>query len=169
MLFRSLDGNGRIGRLLITLHLVELGILKKPTLYLSDFFERNKGKYYDGLTFVRTRNDLDQWILFFLSAVIETAKKSKDTFEDIIALRSRYEKQIMGLGRRAKLAHSLLIELFSSPATNVAKAAKHLKISLSPANTLVNEMEKLKILKEMTGFSRNRIFYLHDYLNLFKR
>lgn len=164
-----LDGNGRIGRLLITLHLVDLGILKKPVLYLSDFFERNKGQYYDSLTFVRTRNDMDQWIIFFLSAVIETAKKGKDTFEQIIALRHRYEKQIMELGRRAKLAHQLLLQLFSSPATNTAFAAKTLRVSISAANNLVNELAQMNILREITGFSRNRMFLLHEYLDLFKR
>ena len=163
-----LDGNGRIGRLLITLHLIELGILRKPTLYLSDFFERNKGEYYDSLTFVRSRNDLDQWIMFFLSAVIETAKKSKETFEKIIALRTNYEQQIMGLGRRAKLGHSLLLQLFSSPAINVANTAKALNVSISAANTLVNELSETKILKELTGFSRNRIFILHEYVDLFR-
>lgn len=163
-----LDGNGRIGRLLITLHLIELGILRKPTLYLSDFFERNKGEYYDSLTFVRSRNDLDQWIIFFLSAVIETAKKSKETFEKIIALCTRYEQQIMGLGRRAKLGHNLLLQLFSSPAINVANTAKTLNISISAANTLVNELSETKILKELTGFSRNRIFILHEYVDLFR-
>ena len=163
-----LDGNGRIGRLLITLHMTELGILQKPTLYLSDFFERNKGQYYDSLTFVRTRNDLDQWIIFFLSAVIETAKKGKATFEKIIALRGRYEQQIMGFGRRATLGHNLLLMLFSEPATTVSDTAKRLNISISAANTLVNKMTRANILKELTGFSRNRIFILHEYIDLFR-
>ncbi len=162
-----LDGNGRIGRLLITLHLLNLGILQKPTLYLSDFFERNKGQYYDGLTFVRTRNDMDQWILFFLTAVIETAKKGKATFERIITLRQRYEKEIMSLGRRAKLAHGLLLHLFSDPAISTAGAARYLNISNTPANTLINELERIGILKEITGFSRNRMFILKDYVGLF--
>lgn len=163
------DGNGRIGRMLIGLHLIELEILRKPTLYLSDFFERNKGAYYDALTFVRERNDMDQWIIFFLSAVIETAKKGKDTFEKIIDLRASYEKQIMELGRRAKLAHKLLLQLFSAPALKVSDASKYLNASITATNTLVREMEKIGILKEVTGFSRNRIFVLYEYLELFKR
>lgn len=163
------DGNGRIGRMLIGLHLSELGILRKPTLYLSDFFERNKGAYYDALTFVRERNDLDQWVVFFLSAVIETAKKSKDTFEKIIDLRARYEKRIMDLGRRAKLAHEVLLNAFSAPAFKVSNISTYLGISNTSANTLVGDMERIGIIKESTGFSRNRIFVLHEYLDLFKR
>lgn len=163
------DGNGRIGRMLITLHLIELGILSKPTLYLSDFFERNKSKYYDALTFVRERNDMDQWLIFFLSAVIETAKKGKSTFEEIIELRKQYEKKIMTFGRRAKLAHKLLLHLFSAPAVSVARIEKQLNISASAAHRLVNELEQAGILKEITGFSRNRVFILHEYIELFKR
>ena len=162
------DGNGRIGRMLIALHLLEGGILRKPTLYLSDFFERNKGKYYDALTFVRERNDMDQWILFFLSAVIETATKGKDTFERIIDLRARYEKKIMTMGRRAKPAHTLLLQLFSNPAVNVAGVTRNLGLSISAANSMVNDLEKNGILKEVTGFSRNRMFVLHEYIGLFK-
>lgn len=162
------DGNGRIGRMLIALHLIELGILQKPALYLSDFFERNKSTYYDALTFVRERNDMDQWIVFFLSAVIETAKKSKHTFEEIVALRSSYEESIMGFGRRAKPAHKLLSHLFSAPAITVTQAAVYLQSSISTANTLINEMEQGGLLKEITGYSRNRVFVLHEYLNLFK-
>jgi Fic family protein len=163
------DGNGRIGRMLITLHLIELGILSKPTLYLSDYFERNKSQYYDALTFVRERNDMDQWLIFFLSAVIETAKKGRKTFEDIIELRKYYDKKIMELGKRAKMAHVLLVQLFSEPATTVAKIEKKLKISTSSANSLANSLEKLGLLKEITGFSRNRVFFLHDYIELFKQ
>ena len=163
------DGNGRIGRMLIGLHLIELGILRKPTLYLSDFFERNKAAYYDALTFVRERDDLDRWVVFFLAAVIETAKKGKDTFERIIDLRARYEKKILELGRRAKLAHKLLLQSFSVPAFRVSDASKYLQASNTATNTLVAEMECIGIFKEVTGFSRNRIFVLHEYLELFKR
>ncbi len=163
------DGNGRIGRMLITLHLIELGILQKPTLYVSDFFERNKGKYYDALTFVRERNDMDQWISFFLTAIIETAKKGKKTFEDIIELRKKYDKHIMGFGKRIKLANLLLLTLFSDPAITVAGISKKLGISISSSNTLANLLEKEGILKEMTGFSRNRVFVLHEYVHLFEK
>lgn len=163
------DGNGRIGRMLITLHLIEFGMLSKPTLYLSDFFESNKSKYYDALTFIRERNDMDQWIIFFLSAVIETAKKGKATFEAITELRKQYEQKIMALGRRAKPAHDLLLHLFSAPAVTVADIVKILNVSVGTANTLANELNQIGILKEMTGFSRNRVFILHEYVQLFKR
>ena len=162
------DGNGRIGRMLITLHLIELGILQKPTLYLSDYFERNKGAYYDALTFVRDRNDMDQWIIFFLSAVIETAKKSKNTFRKIISLRGVYEQRIIKNGRKIKLMNALLLRLFSNPAIRVSDVSNLLGKSISTSNNLIKEMERIGILKEITGFSRNRIFILHEYLDIFR-
>lgn len=162
------DGNGRIGRMLITLHLIELGILQKPTLYLSDYFERNKGAYYDALTFVRDRNDMDQWIIFFLSAVIETAKKSKNTFRKIISLRRVYEQRIIKNGRKIKLMNDLLLRLFSNPAIRVSDVSNLLGKSISTSNNLIKEMETMGILKEITGFSRNRIFILHEYLDIFR-
>ena len=162
------DGNGRIGRMLITLHLIELGLLQKPTLYLSDYFERNKGAYYDALTFVRDRNDMDQWIIFFLSAVIETAKKSKNTFRKIISLRGVYEQRIIKNGRKIKLMNDLLLRLFSNPAIRVSDVSNLLGKSISTSNNLIKEMERIGILKEITGFSRNRIFILHEYLDIFR-
>jgi len=162
------DGNGRIGRMLITLHLIELGILQKPTLYLSDYFERNKGAYYDALTFVRDHNDMDQWIIFFLSAVIETAKKSKNTFRKIISLRGVYEQRIIKNGRKIKLINDLLLRLFSNPAIRVSDVSNLLGKSISTSNNLIKEMETMGILKEITGFSRNRIFILHEYLDIFR-
>ena len=86
-----LDGNGRVGRLMITLYLVEKGILKKPILYLSDFFERNRMLYYDNLTRVREKNDLSQWLKFFLVGVIETAKNGINTFDSILKLQKEVE------------------------------------------------------------------------------
>lgn len=162
------DGNGRIGRMLITLHLIELGLLQKPTLYLSDYFERNKGAYYDALTFVRDHNDMDQWIIFFLSAVIETAKKSKNTFRKIISLRGVYEQRIIKNGRKIKLMNDLLLRLFSNPAIRVSDVSNLLGKSISTSNNLIKEMERMGILKEITGFSRNRIFILHEYLDIFR-
>ena len=107
-----LDGNGRLGRLLITLYLVKQNILHRPTLYLSDFFEKHKGLYYDNLMLVRKNSDLTQWIKFFLVAVIETAQSGSNTFRDVLSLREDIEGQrIIKLGRKLPMAKELLFYL----------------------------------------------------------
>jgi Fic family protein len=164
-----LDGNGRIGRLLITLYLVSQGILQKPILYLSDFFERNKGAYYDALTVVRTSNDLEHWIKFFLVGVAETAKNGKLTFEKIIALRHQSEQKVMRLGKRAKVGHELLRHLYSQPILNIKQIVEGLKITNPSASTLAKQFEKAGIFKEITGFKRNRLFVFSEYLKLFEK
>lgn len=164
-----LDGDGRIGRLLITLYLVNEGILKKPTLYLSDFFERNKGGYYDALTMVRKSNDLEQWIRFFLVGVSETAKKGTATFERIITLRRKSEQKIMSLGKRVKIAQELLEYLYSQPIINTKQTAEKLDITSPTAHLIIKKFQEVGILKEITGFKRNRLFVFDEYLRLFDK
>jgi Fic family protein len=163
-----LDGNGRIGRLLITLYLVYNGFLSKPTLYLSDFFERNKGSYYDSLTLVRTTDNLEQWIKFFLVGVAETSKKGKMTFEKIIALRHKCEVKIMRMGKKAKNAQELLRILFSLPVQTIKGVYEQLSITHVTAASLINDFRRMDMLTETTGFKKNRLFVFKEYLDLFE-
>jgi Fic family protein len=107
-----LDGNGRVGRLMITLYLVEKGLLKKPILYLSDFFEKNRTLYYDNLMKVREKQDINQWFKFFLVGVIETAKNSISTFDKILKLQKDIETRIQGLGSRSVSANTVVKQLY---------------------------------------------------------
>ena len=164
-----LDGNGRIGRLLITLYLIDKGLLKKPTLYLSDFFERNRTHYYDNLMLVRTKNDLNQWIKFFLVGIIETAKKSIDTFQNIIKLRNDIElNRLIKLGRKQQDGKKLINELYKQPVMDGNQIATALGIHSSTANRLINGFIDLGILNELTGYKRNRIFSFKEYIDLFR-
>ena len=163
-----LDGNGRIGRLLIILQLIHSSLLEKPVLYLSDFFERNRAEYYISLERVRVSNSLDQWLRFFLTGIIQTSIKSKDTFIQIGVLRKEYDLKILELGRRAKLAQSLISILYSNPVISPREVEKKLEVTPATANRLLSAMEKQGILKERTGFSRNRLFELHEYFDIFR-
>ncbi|MDZ4758737.1 MAG: Fic/DOC family N-terminal domain-containing protein [Bacteroidota bacterium] len=164
-----LDGNGRLGRLLITLYLVSNNILAKPTLYLSDFFERNRIHYYDNLTQVRTNNNLKQWLLFFLVGINETAESGIATFYAIMKLRQKIEeKQIIQLGKKVPMAKKLISYLYSKPIVDIPEIAGVLEINISTAHRLVQDFEKLKILKEQTGFKRNKVFVFEQYLSLFR-
>lgn len=164
-----LDGNGRIGRLLITLFLVSEKILDKPLLYLSIFFEKNKSLYYDNLTFVRTKNDMKQWLKYFLAGIEQTAAVAVQTLSDVLKLKSDLETMIMKkFGRRSHTAIALLQALFHNPFVTVEQAAKICKISYKAANDLVALMGEHKILTEMTGQSRNRIFVFQTYLSIFE-
>ncbi|KKN49129.1 hypothetical protein LCGC14_0646030 [marine sediment metagenome] len=164
-----LDGNGRIGRLLITLQLIYYGILKKPTLYISDFFDKHRDSYYDSLILARASNNIEQWIKFFLSGVITTAKNGKETFEQIIKLRGEYEQTIMTFGRRAELGQRLLLYMFSKPVVNISQISKELNIAFNTANSIIQQFSQTGIVKEITDLSRNRLFVLWNYLDLFKR
>lgn len=163
------DGNGRVGRLIIILQLMSCNMLEKPTLYLSDYFEKNRSAYYDALSRVRESNDIEHWIKFFLIGVAETAKKGKETLEKIIDLRSKYETLISGgIGaKKQKLARELIIALFEKPVVTAKDVEGMLNITKPTAHALVTDLERIGILKEKTGLSRNRIFTLHEYLGLF--
>jgi len=164
-----LDGNGRIGRLMITLFLVSERILDKPLLYLSQYFENNKALYYDNLTRVRTHSDMLQWIKYFLVGVEQTATKAVDTLTKIISLKETMEAEInLTFGRRSNSALILLNSLFQNPVTTIDKASKICELSYKAANDLVKLMQEREFLKELTGQSRNRIFILDPYLEAFE-
>lgn len=163
-----LDGNGRIGRLLITLFLVDQKILNKPLLYLSAFFEKNKGLYYDNLTFVRTKNDMKQWVKYFLVGVAETAEIATSSLSNVLELKTRLEHNInTNFGKRTKNAAILLQHLFKKPVIHVNQVKNLTNSTYKTANDLVTEFVNAGILKEMTGQSRNRVFVFDEYLNLF--
>jgi len=163
-----LDGNGRIGRLLITLYLVSHGLLHKPSLYLSAHLEKHCGAYYDALTRVRESNDLGHWVRFFLQAVSETSESGKRTFQRILALRQELDREVAKLGRRAENARRLIVYLYGTPAVTVNKAMELLGIKYVPANSLIAALAEMGILEEVTGYQRNRIFILRRYIDVFR-
>jgi Fic family protein len=162
-----LDGNGRIGRLLIPLYLVSNGLLAKPSLYLSDFFERNRSSYYDALTRVRATGDLIHWVCFFLQGVAETSAKGRDTFGKILALRTDVEQRILTLGKRAPNARAALNLLYRRPTVFATDVEKELGISSPTGQALLKELIKLEILTEVTGQKRHRLYSFQPYLKLF--
>lgn len=163
-----LDGNGRVGRLMITLYLVEKGILKKPILYLSDFFERNRTLYYDNLTRVREKDDLTQWFKFFLVGVIETAKSSISTFDSILKLQKEVEVKIQTLGSRSHNVQLILNHLFQRPIIDAQKVKELINLSFPSVYKLIDELEKLEIVTEITGAKRGKIYLFREYTKLFK-
>lgn len=164
-----LDGNGRLGRLLITLLLIAEGRLDKPVLYLSDFFDRNRGSYYDSLTLVRSGNNIEQWLRFFLRGVSETATIGKKVFSDIVDLRSTYTDRIHNKvsPRRKEKAMELLTFLYGSTYVAGKDVEKALNITHPTANALIEEMVEAGLLKEVTGYKRNRLYHLWEYQELF--
>lgn len=166
-----LDGNGRLGRLLIVLYLVGFDLLQKPALYLSDFFERHKGEYYDQLMAVRTTHKLEPWLRFFLLGMRETTALSIQVFKDILALKERIERKHMPTFhvRRQTNAQTLMQSLYRSPVTTIKMVTNLIQAETNTAAALIDDFVKLGILKELTGQRRNRLFIFDDYVRLFKR
>ncbi len=163
-----LDGNGRIGRLLITFMLCEANVLSEPLLYLSIYFKENRNEYYDRLQAVRDHGDWEGWLAFFLDGVATVATQATETARKIVTLReSLREKITQQMGRRAANATNLLDHLFRHTHVNVGTVGKLIRVSQPTANSLVAELVRIGILVELTGQQRNRIFYFKEYLDLF--
>jgi len=165
-----LDGNGRLGRLMISLYLASEGLLHKPALYLSDYFERNKTAYVDHLMAVRQGNHLREWLIFFLFGVVETARASASVFRAIIDLRQRIERDVLPRfsKRRQDNAHKLMRHLYAQPVIDVKWATDTLGASTNTASALITDLVSFGVLVEITGQHRNRLFTFSDYLNLFR-
>ena len=164
-----LDGNGRIGRLLITLFLVKEKVLDMPLLYLSTYFEKNKNLYYDNLSNVRDKNDMLQWIKYFLVGIEQIASKSAETLSTIIDFKEKTEDAIRSsYGRRSTHAIMLLHSLMKNPYVTSEKASTICALSYKAANDLVKKLQTDGYLIETTGQSRNRMYVFQPYLDLFE-
>ncbi|MEO8360737.1 MAG: Fic family protein [Vicinamibacteria bacterium] len=163
-----LDGNGRVGRLLITFLLTERSILHKPVLYLSHYFKQHRQRYYDLLQAVRADGAWEEWIAFFLTGVAEVAREAAVTARRILHLREEHRAAITTrLGRAAGNGHKVLESLFDRPIIAVSDVPRLTGTSFAAANVLVSKLVELGILSEMTGFARNRRFQYAPYIALF--
>ena len=164
-----LDGNGRIGRLLITFLLCERKILLQPVLYLSYFFREHRSQYYALLQGVRDKGDWESWLDFFLQGVAEVSREATATVRRIASLAEEHRLTISNeLGRLAGNGHRLLEDLFRRPYTTVRDVQKTLNVTYPSANNLVSRLVDIGILKEFTGHSRNRVFFYEPYVEIFR-
>jgi len=162
-----LDGNGRIGRLMITLYLVSMDILKQPVLYLSDYLGRNREEYYERLTRVREQNALEDWLLFFLDGITETAKKGTQTFDKILNFQKEWEHTIHGWDKHSTKGLLLFRHLFQHPAINAQAVGEALAISSPTAYKLVEHFTQQGLLREVTGAKRGKLYLFDPYLKLY--
>ena len=163
-----LDGNGRVGRLIITLYLVDNGLLSKPALYLSDYLERNRDTYYRHLTDIRERNEMIPWIKFFLKGVIITSENAKNTFIKIIELQKEIETRLLKFGSRAEKINTIINAFYENPILSVKDIVLKTGIPDKTVRNLLGLMLEDNLIKEMTGYERNKLFIFEKYFNLFK-
>jgi Fic family protein len=161
-----LDGNGRVGRLLVTFLLCHAGVLRRPVLYLSHYFKQHRGTYYDRLMAVRYEGDWEGWLRFFLTGVAEVAREAEQTARQIIELRERLRDTAQSTDMSLNTLR-LLDHLFQQPVINVKEAQRRLGVSFPAANGMINDLQKAGVLTEVTGGRRNRMFRFGPYLDLF--
>jgi Fic family protein len=166
-----LDGNGRLGRLMISLFLSSENLLEQPALYLSDYFERNKTAYVDHLMAVREGDHLRAWLVFFLHGIEETARASAGVFRAILALKAEIEADVLPRfsARRQDKAQALMRHLYGQPVIEVKSVAKVIDATTNTASALINDLVTYGVLVEVTGGRRNRLFVFHNYVKLFSR
>lgn len=163
-----LDGNGRVGRLLITFLLCEQDVLLKPVLYLSHYFKRHRQRYYDCLQGVRDRGDWEQWLVFFLKGVFEVSQQATETARQILWLREQHRQLITDeFGRAAGNGHRVLEHLYQRPIVSATDVQGLINTTYPAANNLVRQFVRHGVLYEMTGRKRNRRFIYRDYIGLF--
>ena len=163
-----LDGNGRIGRLLITFYLCQQGILRKQLLYLSDFFKDHRQDYYDRLNDFRKKDDIEGWLKFFMQGIIDTSEKSVETARKIRELRDHHLNIVAGIGKSSEKGMVLLKALYKTPMVRIKDVEKLVSLSNPNALLLVDKFVKKGILNELTGQKRNRIFSYKEYIGSFE-
>ena len=161
-----LDGNGRLGRLLITLLLCAKGALKEPLLYLSLFFKTNRDRYYDHLQRVRRNGAWEEWLEFFLEGVATTAQEAAETATKVLRLLGEDRKKIQALGRSASAALRIHEYMQRKPITNITGVGKSLKLSVPTVSAALNRLSRIGIVEEITGKRRDRVFTYSKYLSL---
>jgi Fic family protein len=163
-----LDGNGRVGRLLIILYLMEKGVLTTPALYISYFLKQNRMEYYDRMTEVRNKGDYEQWIEFFLQAVYESAADATDAIDKLTALHDKNVGMIEGMGRAAKTAMRVFSYLEANPIIEIQKTAAALNMAFNTVSGAISRLSRAGILRQFNNTSRNRTFAYSDYLNILR-
>ncbi|MDY7011421.1 MAG: hypothetical protein SVV80_11825 [Planctomycetota bacterium] len=161
-----LDGNGRLGRLLITHILCAEGALQQPLLYLSLFFKQHRQDYYDRLDAVRLKGDWIGWLRYFLDGVRETAQQASDTAGRILNLFDEDRRKVENLGRKAGSAHRVHDLLRRHPITTIRKATKQLNLTAPTVRSAIESLEQLDIVREVTGKQRDRIYIYERYVKI---
>ncbi|CAK7064068.1 MAG: putative protein [Enterocloster aldenensis] len=164
-----LDGNGRVGRLLITLFLIEKKALKTPALYISYFLKKNRIEYYDRMSEVRNKDNYEQWVRFFLQAVKESAEDATEAIHKLSALHDRNYAAIKQMGRAAQTAEKLFSYLEQNPIIDIRKTADELGLSFSTVSAAVGRFVKEGILMQTNNASRNRVFAYQEYLDILRK
>lgn len=163
-----LDGNGRIGRLLITLFLMEQKVLTTPALYISYFLKKNRIEYYDRMSEVRLKGNYEQWVKFFLEAVYESAKDAVETIDKLTALHDKNCAKISNLGRRAKNGMRVFEYLESNPIIEIKKTSQELDIAFNTISSVIKDLINIGVLEQTSTQSRNRTFAYKEYLEILK-